>query len=409
MILILVSPRQRGLDLRRAVPDALERCLVVTGGPTPVGTEQTAGAVHLRRYDADAIVTAAERLARDHHVDRVVSFAEADVLPAARLRELWDLPGQQGASAEAYRDKLLMRRHTTAAGLPGPAFAAVETAADVSRFVAAHGLPVVCKPRSSSGSTGVRILRTRADVAALPTVLPYHLVEEYVDGEVVHVDGVWVDGRPVFALPARYTGLGCLAHLTDSGSGSALLDRSHPWHTPLVRELWNVVAALPAAPALVLHAEFFVAAGRRPVLCEIASRLPGHPIPPMIDRALGVPLREAWLRLAAGLPVDLGALAAAAENPPAVANVGLPPRHGVLACLPVRVPSACAGWVHDLEPLCAPGEEWDAERYAARKSGDFVLTWTVTAPDADLLATRIDDSVRLIGNQVRWSAPVDLR
>jgi hypothetical protein len=406
-IIVLAGPHERDLDLTRAVPDAVERCLVVTGGPMPAGSERAAAVAQVHRYDADSIVAAARHLAIGHPVERVVSFAEADVLAAALLREEWDLPGQRSTGAVAYRDKLAMRRHTAAAGLAGPAFAAVETTADVRRFVAEHGLPAVCKPRSGSGSAGVRVLHTPADVAALPQALPYHLVEGYVAGEVVHVDGVWAGGGPLFALPATYTDRGCLAYLSDRGSGSALLAADHPWHLSLVTALWNVVRALPAAPDLVVHAEFFVGPDTPPVLCEIASRLPGHPIPPMIDRALGVSLRDTWFRLGAGLPVDLGALAAAAAHPPAVANYGLPPRLGELVALPDAVPAECADWVRDLRVLGVPGERWDESRYAARRSGDFVVTWTVTAADHGSLGARLTDSARRLGETIRWRAPED--
>src|SRR5205814_6916724 len=137
---------------------------------------------------------------------------------AARLRDLLDLPGQRGPSAAAYRDKALMRAHIDAAGLPGPRWQCVETAAEVRDFATRFGLPLVVKPRSSSGSVGVRVLRTEPELAGLPAALPGHLAEQFVPGEVVHVDGLLVSGRRVFALPAAYTELGCLAHLQDSGS-----------------------------------------------------------------------------------------------------------------------------------------------------------------------------------------------
>jgi hypothetical protein len=374
-------------------------CLVVTGGPQPPGA---AGSVRPSTYDTASIVAAGRKLARGRPVERVVSFAETDVLAASTLRAELGLPGQQPTSAAAYRDKALMREYTTGAGLPGPRWWRVEDASQVREHVATHGLPLVLKPRSSSGSVGVRILRGPADVDRLPAELPGHVLEEFVDGTVVHVDGLMVAGRPLFALPAVYTDLGCLAHLADHGSGSHLLPMGHRWFEPLVTELWRVVAALPSAPNLVLHAEFFVRDDHRPVLCEIASRLPGHPIPPMIDRALGVDLRSEWLRLEVGLPVDVDALAAAAATAPPVANYGLPPRRGTLVALPSAAPPEYSSWIHDLDVLARSGETWDKERYAARKSGDFVLTWTVSAPDSDSLASRMERSAEALAGSVRW-------
>lgn len=392
MILVLASPRQRGLDL-----SGVDGCVVITGGPVPDGAEAV---VRVADYRTETLVAAGLDLARQYRFQRVVSFAEADVLAAAELRETLDLPGQRPPSALAYRDKSLMRKHTLAAGLPGPDYRTVETAAEVRDFVAAQGLPAVLKPRSSSGSVGVRILRSAADLAELPDQLADHVVEQFVPGEVVHVDGLLVGGKPVFALPAAYTDLACLAHWEDSGSGSLVLTADHPWHDPLAEELWRVVEALPAAEDLVLHAEFFVAEGQRPVLCEIASRLPGHPIPPMVNRALGLDLRDTWLRIAAGQPVDVAAIALAAAEAGPVANFGLPPRLGRITSVPTEAPS----WVHDLEVLARPGEVWDRVRYEARKSGDFVVTWTVTADSEAELRQRIQESADLMEEKVGWQA-----
>lgn len=401
MILLLVSPRQRGLDVTAALGDRARDCVaVMAGGPAPAGVGHLAT---VASYTTDELVAAGLRLAERHRFERVVSFAEADVIAAAMLREKLGIPGQQPHSALAYRDKALMREHTARAGLPTPRWWHVADLARVRALATAHGLPLVLKPRWSSGSVGVRILRTRSDLDTLPVDLTGHIVEEYVEGDVVHVDALMVAGQPVFALPAAYTGLACLSHLEDQGSGSYLLPTDHPWHADLVTELWRVVAALPAAPNLVLHAEFFVRDGHRPVLCEIASRMPGHPIPPMIDRALGIDLRREWLRAEAGSYVDTAGLAAAADTATPVANYGLPPRFGTLVEIPDTVPVECAGWTHDLLALARPGDRWDAERYAARKSGDFVLTWTVSAPDHATLATRVERAAEALGRRVRWA------
>jgi hypothetical protein len=400
MILVLVSPRQHGLDLTAALGARAGDCVVVTSGPRPVGARLVTA---VAEYTTDNLVAAGLRLAERYPVDRLVSFAEADVLAAAQLRVKLGLTGQHPDSAAAYRDKALMREYAARAGLPTPRWWRVDGFGQVRAVVAAHGLPLVLKPRSASGSVGVRVLRTPADVDALPAELDGYLIEEFVEGAVVHVDALMVAGRPVFALPAAYTELGCLAHLADRGSGSFLLSPEHPWSAPLVGELWRVVRALPPAPNLVLHAEFFVRDGYPPVLCEIASRLPGHPIPPMIDRALGTDLRRDWLRIEAGLTVDTAALAAAAAAAGPVANYGLPPRLGTLAAMPGAVPPECAGWTHDLRALAVPGETWDAERYAARKSGDFVLTWTVSAADPEALTHRLAHSARVLEGLVRWA------
>jgi hypothetical protein len=400
VILVLQSPRQRPIDLAAALPG--HRCAVVIAESAVDGPLGAAAVGTVASYWTPEIVAAGLELAARHRIGRVVSFAEADVLAAAVLRDRLDLPGQRSSSAHAYRDKAWMRACTDQAGVPGPRWAPVTHREHVVAFVRTHGLPAVLKPRRSSGSVGVRVLRGAAELATLPAALPDHLVEQYVEGKLVHVDGMLADGERVFALPSEYTEHGCLAHWADAGSGSLLIPHSDSRHAPLVDALWAVVDALPPAPDLLLHAEFFVAPDRPPVLCEIASRLPGHPIPPMIDRALGRSLREVWLRHAGGASIDLTGVRAALAGSPLVANFGLPPRLGTLLSMPAAVPAETQHWIHDLLPIAGVGDTWDAARYGARKSGDFVLTWTVTANDLPTLRARLARSAELFEAVVRW-------
>lgn len=405
MILLLVSPRQGGMDLTAVLGERARDCLIVTTGSQRsewLGARET---VVVAEYRTDELVSAGLWLARRYGISRVVSFAEADVLAAAILRGVLDVRGQAPASAEAYRDKATMRSCIQRSGSVGPAWATVEEPADVVAFLRRRSGHAVVKPRRGSGSIGVRVIDS-SDVPELPSSLPNHIVEEFVSGEMVHVDALQLDGEQIFALPAVYTELGCLAHLHDRGSGSALMDRTDPRHGPLVRALWEVVDALPAAPDLMLHAEFFQPPDGPPIFCEVAARLPGHPIPPMIDRALGINLRTLWLRHQAGEPIDVAQLRRRADQVTPVANYGLPPRRGTLLQVPNRAPSGCEDWVHDVVALARPGEIWDAQRYASRKSGDFVATWTVTADNARQLHERVERAARGFEAEVVFDAPV---
>ncbi|GGT16617.1 hypothetical protein GCM10010271_19380 [Streptomyces kurssanovii] len=386
MILILISPRNAGLPFAEWLGEEAGRLLAVTAH----GTDPGPGFRDVRTvpdyFDDASVHEAARLLCAEHDVTRVLALAEVDVERAARLREELGLPGQRPPSAHAYRDKVRMKELAAAGGLRVPAFAPVTSLADVEAFMAVHPGPAVVKPRGGSGSTGVSVVGTPGDVpgdVAAGIASGGMEVEEYVAGRFCHVDALHVGGEPVVSVPSVYTDGGCLSHWTDSGNGSWTLPSDDPLYDRLVAETWRLVGALPAAPSLFVHAEFFVTDADEIVLCEVAGRVGGTPIPAMLEAVLGLDPRRLWARIECGLPVDLDTVRDHARRAPLVANFGLPPRNGRITRVPLEPPAG----TRDFTVLAEAGEDWGGARYRARKSGDFVATWLVTAPTAgELLA-----------------------
>ncbi|MFB6665749.1 ATP-grasp domain-containing protein [Streptomyces parvus] len=390
MILILISPRNAGLPFARWLGEERGRLLAVTAdgvdpGPGFLAVERVAD------YTDDTAVHDAVRRIRAHHdVTRVLALAEVDVERAAGLREELGLPGQRPESARAYRDKVLMKEYARAGGIRVPAFAPVHDEAEVLAFMAAHPGPVVVKPRDGSGSTGVAVLHRPEDARAVAERVRSggHEAEEFVTGRFCHVDALHVGGEFVVSVPSVYTDGGCLSHWTDSGNGSWTLEAGDPLHARLVEETRRLVTALPPAPALFVHAEFFVTEAEEIILCEIAGRVGGTPIPAMLTAVLGLDPRELWSRIECGLPVDLEAVADRARSAPLVANFGLPPRDGRIT----RVPGQPPAGTQDFTVLAQAGDDWGGARYRDRKSGDFVATWLVTARTEGELLARVAKS-----------------
>ena len=385
MILILLSPRNAGLPFAEWLREETGRLLVVTARGVDPGPGFLEAETVPDYFDDASVLRAARRLCERYEVTRVLVLAEVDIERAALLREELGVPGQRPGSASAYRNKVLMKELAAGGGIGVPTFAPISSEADITVFMAAHPGPVVVKPRGGSGSAGVTVLRGPEDLLSVADRIRSgdYEVEEFISGRLCHVDALQVNGEPVVAVPSVYTDGGCLSHWTDSGNGSWTLEPHDPLHARLVAETWRLVDVLPAAPSLFVHAEFFVANAKEIVLCEVAGRVGGTPIPAMLEVVLGLDPRHLWARVECGLSVDLEAVGEHTRSAPLVANFGLPPRNGRITRVPLEPPVGTEAFT----VLSAPGEDWGGTRYHARKSGNFVATWLVTAHTLDDLLT----------------------
>jgi biotin carboxylase len=237
---------------------------------------------------ADAIVAAAP-------FDAVVAVDDQGARAAAHASERLGLRGNPPEAVARARDKAAMRAALAAAGVPQPRF---QVGGEPSDF------PCVLKPLSLSGSRGVIRADTPAQAAAaaerIRRMVPGEplLIEEFVGGPEVAVEGLLEDGR-----------LRVLA----------VFDKPDPLDGPFFEETIYVtpsrlpqlghVAAATAAAAHALgltegpiHAELRV--DGEPKVIEVAARSIGGLCSRILRFGLGVSLEELILRHALGMELD---------------------------------------------------------------------------------------------------------
>jgi hypothetical protein len=291
-------------------------------------------------YDRSGLVEfEARRLHEECAFDRIVAFSEYDLLRAARLRAVLGIAGQDLDSALAFRDKVVMKERLTAGGVAVARFAPVDYAVDLLEFVAHSGFPVVVKPRAAAGSRGVAVLRSEPELAAWLAAdfagghgpFGSWLVEEFVDGDLFHVDGLVNQGVVEICWPSWTTS--CLGFHTGEAIVSHQLDAADP-RTPALQDLVRAtLASLPHPDPMIFHAEAWQRADGSYLLNEIAGRLGGGPIPRAIERAFSVNLKQRYVLAEVSSELARGPVSAGPPKPYA-GYVMLPTPNGTVVALP---------------------------------------------------------------------------
>lgn len=235
------------------------------------------------------------RTTREDGWEQVLALSEFGILEAAAVREHLGLPGPGRANLELIRDKVAMKQALVEAGVRHPRFAATPP---VSGPLPWSGRTVV-KPRLGASSDGVTVHATAEDAVAhyraLPDPQAYQL-EEYIDGELLHADGLVAAGQVMDLVVSRYVG-----KPVDFAAGAPIATGQLPADPRHVAFTEHVVEAL-RIEAGCIHLEFFETAAGELVFLEVANRLGGGGIVTAHLRRTGVHLAHHEIAIRLGLP-----------------------------------------------------------------------------------------------------------
>lgn len=177
-------------------------CVVVSdGNPEAPGFRFAHTPIVASTYDADATVQAAHQYLREHSRIDGVMCAAADVpVTVASVAQEFSLPGVSLETARLTTDKLAMKDHLEAAGIPIPLYRPIHSTADLQRAVNQINRPLIVKPVDSRGARGVLKLTGETDPdwafeharGCSPTSRV--MVEEYLEGPQISTETILVDG-----------------------------------------------------------------------------------------------------------------------------------------------------------------------------------------------------------------------
>jgi biotin carboxylase len=271
----------------------------------------------------EAVRRHVDKIARRHPIDRIAALDDFDVELAAMLREHLRVPGMGRTTASRFRDKLAMRMQARALGVPVPEFSAVFNDQAVADWAARVTPPWVLKPRSSAAAIGIKKIDDREGLwRALDAAgddRAQCVLEQFVPGEVYHVDSIVWGGEVVFAVAFKYG----RPPMEVSHQGGLFVTRRLPDDSEEARAVLAMNRTLQQGLGLrrgVSHTEFIRGAGKaggagreevsdpssgsvrlQPdhgfVFLETSARVGGAFIVDTIEAATGINLWREWARI----------------------------------------------------------------------------------------------------------------
>jgi len=336
-------------------------------------------------WDLGDMLVAVARLCRHVPLDRVVALDDFDLEKAALIREHFRIPGLGESRTRYFRDKLAMRMGAEAGGIRVPPFISTANYIDITRFVDSVEPPWVLKPRLMAGAIGIRKIDSREEawerIHALGDQQSFYLLEQFIPGDIFHVDSLWSGGKAVCAFASAYG----TPPLEVTQNGGVFSTRLLPRHSAIARNLLGInesVLKLFGLADGVSHSEFIRsnATGELSFL-ETSARVGGAHIPELIEAGTGVNLWAEWARLECSL------VTGSAYSIPEVRD-----EHAGLLVSLVR-----QEWP-DTSVFSDPEVVWKLEK---RHHVGLV----VTSPDNSRVAALIDSYTELVRKDFHASAP----
>ena len=240
-------------------------------------------------------------LARSRKISRLVALDEFDMETAAHLREHMRIPGMGVTTSSFYRDKLAMRTAARESGFLVPEFSSVINYDDLREYMARVPAPWLLKPRAEASALGIRKIHEPEQLwrslDELGDRQSYFLLEQFVPGDIFHVDSIVWDGKVIFSAVHQY-GRPPMQVMHEGGVFTTrTVDRSSADWKSLTSLNQELAPSMGLARG-VTHAEYIRAhADGRFYFLEIAARVGGAFISDLIAAATGVNLWREWARI----------------------------------------------------------------------------------------------------------------
>ena len=305
LTILCITSYEKGQEFLRSTKDAGCRVLLLTveklrnaDWPSEAIDEMFYMPEELPTAD---IIRAVSFMARTQPIDRIVALDEFDMENVAALREHLRIPCMGLTTMRYFRDKLAMRGRAQESGILVPEFVHVLNYDSLKDFMARVKPPWLLKPRSQASGIGMKKIQEAAELWPLLDQLgdqqSFFLLEQFVPGDVFHVDSIVSERKVVFAEAHMYG----KPPLEVSHQGGIFTTRTLPRVSPESKALQKINRELIEALGFVrgvTHAEFLRAHDDGKIyFVEIAARVGGAYISDVIEAATGINLWREWARI----------------------------------------------------------------------------------------------------------------
>lgn len=259
------------------------------------------------------ILNSISYLARSESIDRIIPLDEFDLETAAALREHMRIPGMGQTTVRYFRDKLAMRMKAREAGVRVPDFVSLFYRDDIHAFMDRCSPPWILKPRNEASAIGIQKIYDRDELwrqlDALGDRQSHFLLEEFVPGQVYHVDALVSDGTVAFADAHGYVNPPFDVMHSGGIFASRTLDRSSV-EAQTCRSLNETLVENFGMARGAVHTEFIRSERDGEFyFLETAARVGGANIAELVEAATGLNLWREWARVeladARGEPYEL--------------------------------------------------------------------------------------------------------
>lgn len=235
--------------------------------------------------------------------DRIISLSEYELLAAAHLREWFDVEGARPKQVEKVRDKVIMKKAMEACGIKTPIFMGVNEFLR-TQLLSRYDHPLIIKPIDGASSENIitvknaqeayrKIVDRKTGIAALDQsndALDRYEIEEFINGNIMHIDGLVQNGKMVLCVASQYVN-NCLDYARGKPLGSVQIET-----TPALKNYAQRCIHAAEISNGSFHLECIDKNGELFFL-EIANRVGGADVVKTMELATGVHLPSAELQL----------------------------------------------------------------------------------------------------------------